>query len=156
VCAGVLLATLGALTYRQARAYRDLETLCRDTIAKNPAAWNSYVNLSLHLIDAGRELEAVEVAREGLRVRPDVAELHSSLAGALWHAGERSGRLPDRLDEVIEHFQRAIELRPDYPENLENLATALSAANRHEEATVVRRRSLEARERAAPAEGALE
>src|SRR5437867_3883129 len=43
--AGALLAALGALAWRQAHIYRDLEVLWRDTLSKNPGAWMAYVNL---------------------------------------------------------------------------------------------------------------
>jgi Flp pilus assembly protein TadD len=144
--AAALVLVLGGLTQRQSRVYHDLETLCRDTIARNPQAWNAYVNLALHLIGAGRSDEAAAVARAGLAVRPDVAELHSALAGALWHSGATAAQ----AEEIVFHFRKAIELRPDYVENLENLAIVLAALNRHEEASVYFSRARAAREAEGP------
>ena len=42
---GVLLATLGVLTWRQCGMYRDAETLYRETLARNPACWMAHNNL---------------------------------------------------------------------------------------------------------------
>src|ERR1035438_837916 len=45
VLPGVLLATLGILTWRQSGTYRDAETLYRATLACNPASWMAHTNL---------------------------------------------------------------------------------------------------------------
>src|SRR5262249_15930336 len=39
ILGGVLLASLGVLTWRQTLVYRNLETLWRDTLAKNPKSY---------------------------------------------------------------------------------------------------------------------
>ena len=43
--AGLCLMVLAALTWQQSRIYHDLETLYRDTIAKNPGSWLAHMNL---------------------------------------------------------------------------------------------------------------
>src|SRR5437870_2696792 len=45
----LLLLTLGALSWRQCRDYRDIETLWRTTIARNPDCWMAYSNLGSFL-----------------------------------------------------------------------------------------------------------
>src|SRR4029450_800848 len=54
VSAGVLiLARLGALTWRQAATYADIETLWRTTLARNPECWMAHTNLGLDLLQKG-------------------------------------------------------------------------------------------------------
>ena len=49
-----LVVLLGALTWQQAGIYRNLETLWRDTLAKNPDCWLAHNNLGVALADKGR------------------------------------------------------------------------------------------------------
>jgi len=57
--AGLLLAGLGALTWRQCGMYRDVETLYRTTLARNPGSWLAEYNLGTTLRAAGRAPEAI-------------------------------------------------------------------------------------------------
>ncbi len=97
----LLVAVLAILSFRQAGAYRDIETLYRSTLARNPACWMAHNNL-------GKELLAD----------------------------------PARLPEAIACFQRALELRPAYPEALTNLGLALNNSGRPTEAIAYLRDSL--------------
>ena len=54
-----LLGCLGALTFRQTFVYHDVESLYRDTIAKNSASWIAYLNLGTHLDGLGHSEEAL-------------------------------------------------------------------------------------------------
>src|SRR5207245_2266927 len=64
VAAAVLLLTLGAFTWRQGAIYANLETLWRDTVAKNPDAALAHNNLGLILDGRDRVDEAVAHYRE--------------------------------------------------------------------------------------------
>src|SRR6266404_3133664 len=54
----LLLLTLGALSWRQCRDYRDIETRWRTTIARNPDCWMAYSNLGSFLSAHGDANEA--------------------------------------------------------------------------------------------------
>ncbi|HVH05162.1 MAG TPA: tetratricopeptide repeat protein [Myxococcota bacterium] len=130
-----LVAALGALSYQQAHAYRDLETLYRDTIAKNPGAWSAYLNLANLLSSAGRNREAVPLAREAARLAPEIADAHNTLGGVLFlAAAETPGEASAQVDEAIAAFARARALEPGHVDALWNGAAALGAAGRHAEA----------------------
>lgn len=136
VAAIALLAGLGALTFRQAHVYRDLETLYRSTIAANPEAWNAYLNLANELSSQGRNGEALPLAREAARLAPQIADAHNTLGGVLFLASAARGA-PDRaqLTAAIDAFARAIALDPGHVDALYNGAVALTVAGRHEEAS---------------------
>jgi Flp pilus assembly protein TadD len=126
VWAGALLAVLGTLTWRQAHIYRDVETLWRDTLAKNPACWMAHNNLGGDLADHGRFPEAVAHCTEALRLRPNYAEAHNNLGVALAAQG--------KLTEAMEHYTAALRLSPHYAEAHNNLGNALVKLGRMDEA----------------------
>lgn len=118
--AGVVLAVLGVLTWRQAHAYRDAETLWRDTLAKNPTATMAHVNLGMLLYDQGRVDEAVREYRAALAVAPPEADVLGNLGIALHAQGD--------VAAARTHFEEAVALAPDNAGMRLNLANALAAA----------------------------
>lgn len=144
VAAFALLAILGTLAYRQAHVYQDLETLYRRTIADNQDAWNAYLNLANHLSSVGRNTEAVPLAREAVRLAPQIADAHNTLGGVLFLASAASGAAQSaQLSEAIDAFARAIALDPVHIDALYNGAVASTAVGRHANASRYYARILE-------------
>lgn len=131
-----LLLVCGVLTFRQARIYHDLETLYRDTLAKNPTARIAYNNLARYLARTNRTDEAVAVAREGLRCNPEAADMYGLVGVTLLMRGQQRGFQPGELDEAVEQLRTSIGLRNNDPDPFFNLANALSLQFRYEEALV--------------------
>ncbi len=126
VAGGVLLLTLGISTWKQAHIYRDLETLWRDTLRKNPGAWLAHSNLGVVLHNQGETGEAVLHYEQAARSRPDLPELHYNLGNALAELG--------RLDAAISRYRQALQIKPDYVDARNNLGVALARAGRVDEA----------------------
>ena len=76
VLAFFLLLTLATLTWRQAGVYQNLETLWRDTLAKNPASWMAHTNLGWLLTAQGKLAEAEKQYLAALRLKSDDADVH--------------------------------------------------------------------------------
>jgi tetratricopeptide (TPR) repeat protein len=121
----VILPLLMILTSQQARVYRDMETLWRDTLAKNPAAWMAHNNLSDTLIQQGKIEKAIWHLEQQLRLKPD-AVAHRNLGLALAQAG--------RVGEAIEHYEQALRIQPDYAAAHSNLGLALARLGKTQEA----------------------
>jgi len=66
-----VIAVLGAVSSRQARAFESAETLWLDTLAKNPECFMCHTNYGYWLVNVGRADEAVSHFEESLRIRPD-------------------------------------------------------------------------------------
>lgn len=63
----VLLLVLGATTWHRCLAYRDVETLWRDTVGKNPAAWMAQNNLACLEMDRGDHASALVRLEDALQ-----------------------------------------------------------------------------------------
>lgn len=83
------------LTFRQARAYHDEQTLWADTLNKNPESWMAHNNLGKLLLDQGKIDEAQPHFEEAHRLNPQFALALSNLA---------------TVEMQHRNFQRALEL----------------------------------------------
>lgn len=121
-----LLCLLAFLVERQASIYRDIETLWRDTIAKNPDCIMARSNLACVLLERGNAEEAMAHLRHALSLRPEDVDLRCNLGRAF----ERQGR----LEAALVSFRRALEGRPNDPRFRRNVGVTLAKLGRPEEA----------------------
>jgi Flp pilus assembly protein TadD len=126
VIPAALVVLLGALTWQQAGIYRDLETLWRDTLAKNPDCWLAHNNLGMLLSNQGRNDEAMDHYHKAIQINPNDSEALNNLGAALAATG--------RFDEAIKNYYKAIQINPGFFKALNNLGLALVAQGRFDEA----------------------
>jgi tetratricopeptide (TPR) repeat protein len=131
----LLLLTLGALSWRQCRDYRDIETLWRTTIARNPDCWMAYSNLGSFLSARGNANEAISDFRKALEIWPNQSRDHNNLGKALVQKG--------RMAEAMDHFQTARRISPDDPDTESNIAAALLQQGDADDAISHLRRAVE-------------
>ena len=148
----VILTCLGLLTWRQSATYRDMETLWRTTIAKNPGCWMAYNNLGVVQFEKGDIDDAIHKYEQSLRLHPEYPEAHYNLGHALLEKGyadeailqcEEALRIlpnePDAhvvlgnafmakqdVDRAIAHYLQALQVRPDDSNAHYNLGNALT------------------------------
>jgi protein O-mannosyl-transferase len=134
VCTALLLI-LAALSWRQARVYRSLDTLWSDTVEKNPASWMAQNSLAVVLMESGRVQEALPHLERALQAQPNNFETQDNLGYAAVSLG--------RVEESLPYFLRAVELGPNRAEPYHNLGKTLLLLGRFEEAGVHLRRALE-------------
>ena len=123
---GAPLLLLGVLSSRQCRDYRDIETLWRTTIARNPDCWMAYSNLGSFLSARGQLNEATVDFRKALELWPDQSKDHNNLGKALVQKG--------RIAEAMDHFQTALRISPNDPDAESNIGAALLQQGDAEEA----------------------
>ena len=164
-----LLATYGALTWRQGYSYTNLETLWRATLAQNTDAWIAHNNLANVLKAQGRLDEAVRHYRRALLLEPGFARVYVNLGETLMARGESKAaeKVYRRALEVdpnyakghidlgnallarkdvggaISHYRRALQLAPGAAEAHINLGTALAGQGDVKSAIMHYRRALE-------------
>jgi tetratricopeptide (TPR) repeat protein len=111
---GAMVAILAALSWQHAGAFRDDDTLWRDTLAKNPGCWMAHHNWAVTLAARGEFEAAEEHYRAGLALNPD-AEACLGLGAVLEAQG--------KTDEAEAQYLAAIRLKPDYAEAHNNLSS---------------------------------
>jgi tetratricopeptide (TPR) repeat protein len=129
-----LLAALATLTWRQSRAYADVETLYQTTIEENPECWMAYNNLANAWVGRAEWQEAIPQYRKALTLKPDYVDAHVNLGMALEHQGE--------LDEAIAHYRQALTVDPEFLNAHINLGAALERHERWDEAAAQYRQAL--------------
>ncbi|CAG0980241.1 Magnetosome protein MamA [Gammaproteobacteria bacterium] len=156
----LLLPLLGGLTYREARNYRDAETLYRSILESDARSWFAHHNLAMGLLDRGRPEEALPHFEAALRANANAPEIRIGLGLALSRVGREGDaiglyesvgrshpessdaesnlgellRRMGRVDEAIVHLERAVRLEPRHEAARHNLGLALGQAGRWEEA----------------------
>ena len=122
----LILVVLATLTWRQSKSYKNLETLWRDTLAKNPSAWMAHYNLANLLSARGDMDDAILHYRRSAQIKTDFAEGHYNLGVAL---REKGG-----LAEAVEQYRKALQIDPRHADAHNNLGAVLSEQGMHEEA----------------------
>lgn len=130
-----LLLILAGLTWRQSAQYRDVETLWRTTIARNPDCWMAYSNLGSFLSERGDLNEASADFRKALELWPNQSKDHNNLGKALVQEG--------RINEATEQFQAALKISPNNPDAESNIGAALLQQGDTNEAISYLRKAIE-------------
>jgi tetratricopeptide (TPR) repeat protein len=165
----LLLATLGAATWRHSGLYRDQETLFRDNLRGNPGSPEVHNDLGVALMRLERAAEAAPEFQAAVRLRPDSATFHNNLGLALasmlrWpdaiaeyqtalrldpkyeaahlNLGIAYARTPGRQSDAIAEYREALRLKPDYALAHCELGNSLQKMGRLEEALAEYRISL--------------
>lgn len=131
----IILPLLALITWHEAHQYRDMETLWRTTLKKNPTSWMSHHNLGVLLQARGSLAEAATCYQKVVELKPDHYETQLNYANILVATGYP--------DEAIPHYEKSLTLRPDSPDTTYALACALLKIGRFEEASTRLRSALQ-------------
>jgi Flp pilus assembly protein TadD len=107
VAAVVVLAATAGLAYQRAKAFASEETLMRDTIAKNPAAWPAHTDLGVELAKQGNIPGAIAEFKLALADQTNNPDVHRDLS----HAYLAQGNVAAALAELT----AALEIDPGDP-----------------------------------------
>jgi Flp pilus assembly protein TadD len=121
-----LIVALAFLTMQRAKVMATDESLWRDTLAKNPAAWSAHNNLACILAERNKIDEAITHFDASLRLYPNNAQAHGNLGKAL--------TLQNKFFDAEAHLRTAVALKPQEPEFHRSLAYALGGEGKTDEA----------------------
>lgn len=139
----IVFVLFGSLTWRQVNIYRDLETLWRDTVEKDPDSWMAQNSFAHVLMESGRVNEALPHLEKAAKVARDRFETQNNLGYASVLLG--------RVEESLPYFSRALELDPNRADLHQNLGKAYLMLGNLDEADAHLRRALEIDARNVPA-----
>jgi tetratricopeptide (TPR) repeat protein len=121
-----VLTMLGVSTWRQELIYKDLESLWRDTVKKNPDAWMAHTSLGIVLAGQNKVAEAIAEHGVALRIKPDYGEGHYNLGNALLQLG--------KVPEAITEYTAALRIDPDNADAHNSLGVTLARQGKVAEA----------------------
>lgn len=169
-CAAVLLC-FGGLTMARTFAFQSEESVWRDTLAKNDAAWSAHLNLGVILDQRGETQSAIAHFEKAMKIAPKESAVHVNLALAY----ERTGRVDEALssydtalslnekswtahynrggtlarlgrnEEAIRDFKRSAELAPEPATSYYNCGIVLEKVGRRDEALLAFRQAVESK-----------
>ncbi len=121
-----VLAVLGTLSFRHSLAFRNPETLWRDTLERSPDCFMCHTNYGNWLMENGREAEAVPHFEKSLALKPDNVPTLLNLA--------RIDESHGRFDTAASRLRAALRVDPADTTVLINLGTVSTRAGRFGEA----------------------
>ncbi len=138
---------LGSLTWKQTLIYKDLETLWRDTIARNPTSWMAHNNLGALLNRRGDFVEAESHLVESIKLKPNFADSVSNLGKAREGQGDIAG--------AQSLYEQAVQISPTDAKALNNLAAVYGMTGRLDESRQMVERAIQSNPKLASAYGNL-
>jgi tetratricopeptide (TPR) repeat protein len=131
--------------------YAEAAEVWLEQVAQAPTA-QAYVGAGVNVARLGDYERALPLLRQALRLNPDSAQAHYTLALVLftrtekqWQHSPDSAECREWLREVVEHARRAVELKPDYAMAYLFWGLALKYLGRPEEAIEPLRRGVTCR-----------
>ncbi len=124
---GILVCLLAVRTIVRNRDYRDHLAIWQATADRAPANWRARQEYGKVLCQQGMAQQAIDELQTADRLKPDSAEILTSLGTAQFVA--------ERDEEAVDSFRRALAIEPDIALTRVNLAMALERLGRTGEAT---------------------
>jgi tetratricopeptide (TPR) repeat protein len=119
--------------------------LYQQALAINPDVAPAHKNLGDALLRTGQPDQGIVQLRKALQLNPSFAEARADLTKALKDSGKFDEAVSDynlgnisfqkgQLDDAIAHYNRALDINPDFAEAHDNLGSALMRKGRPDEA----------------------
>ncbi|MBI2401091.1 MAG: tetratricopeptide repeat protein [Deltaproteobacteria bacterium] len=139
LAAALLLAALWALSFSQTFAYKDSDTVWKDTIAKNPEAWIAHTNLAVPHINDDHDF-AIAHLEKAYGLNSSNETISHALGLALFKKSRElsaKGMETEALEynsRAIALYEDALALEPRYVEAHINLGVSLAQADDYDSA----------------------
>ena len=141
--AGVLLLTLGTLTWRQCGIYKDSDTLWADTLEKNPDSWLAHGEIGGSLYRQGKLDEALFHLDRQLELAAYLKKIHPMAYSDAYYCKGLIFTAKGRLADAAEQYKMSLEVDDNSALVHYLLANILAKQGKVEEATTHYRHGLE-------------
>jgi tetratricopeptide (TPR) repeat protein len=141
--AGVLLLTLGILTWRQCEAYTSRDTLWIDTLKKNPDSWLAHGELATSLYRQRKFDEALPHLDRLLELAQYVKKIHPRAYSDAYYCKGLIFTVKGRPEDAAEQYKMSLEVDDNSALVHYLLANILAKQGKIEEATAHYRHGLE-------------
>jgi tetratricopeptide (TPR) repeat protein len=143
----IVLVVLGALTFMQARQYRDEDTLWRATLDRNPQAWAAWAGLGLTASERGDAPAAIANLKRAAELNPQYSAVHNNLGAEYQKNGD--------VEAAIAEYDAAVRINPKLAAAQYNLGVMLMRQKRASQAEPHLARAVELMPSNSPAEAKL-
>jgi len=125
---GLLLLTLGVMTWNRSHAFSNAQTFYQTILTENPACWMADNNLGFLYLQQDRVNEAVACFQKAIASNPNAVEALDNLGLACHETGQTA--------EALAYFRQALKIDPGFADAHYNLANTLLQAGQRDEAIV--------------------
>ncbi len=140
---GVLLITLGGLTWRQCGIYKNSDTLWADTLNKNPDSWLAHEQIGESLYRQGKFDEALIHLDRQLELSSYLKKIHPMAYSDVYYCKGLVFSGKGKLQEAAEQFKLSLEIDEKSAAAHYLLADVLIKQDKIEEAKTHLQRGLE-------------
>jgi hypothetical protein len=141
--AGVLLLTLGTLTWRQCGIYKDSDTLWADTLEKNPDSWLAHGEIGGSLYKQGKLDEALFHLDRQIELAAYLKKIHPMAYSDAYYCKALIFTAKGRLGDAAEQYKNSLEIDDNSALVHYLLAETLVKLGKIDEAIAHYRRGLE-------------
>jgi protein O-mannosyl-transferase len=107
---GILLLTLGVLTWRQCGIYKDSDTLWADTLKKNPDSWMAHGHIGLSLFKQDKFDEALIHYDKQLELASYLKKIHPMAYSDVYYHKALIFTAKGRLGDAAEQYKKSLEV----------------------------------------------
>ena len=141
--AGILLLTLGVLTWRQSRIYANEQTLWSDTLNKNPDSWLAHTRIMAELLGQGKLEDAKYHAEQKIKLSSYTKAIKPSIYAAGYTKLANIYEAQGKLDYAVKYYQQSLEIDDNSSFTHYGLAAVLDKQGNYEMAKLHLRRVVE-------------
>lgn len=109
LCSGLVLLSMGTLTWKQAHLYTDAETIWLDTLQRNPTCGLAYNNFATEFSRRQEYSRALPYFEKAVTLSPNEPFAHSNLSITYFYVGD--------FTRALEHGFQAVTLGPLTPQS---------------------------------------
>ena len=120
---------MGTYAWQRTKVFHDEESLWRDTLAKNPDAWQARARLGQYFFRQRKYSDAIEHLRRAVELKPELPENHNLLGLAYCRA--------ERFEEGIAEYRKALELKESRASTAQSVSVATIRTNLANALTII-------------------